>query len=324
MASSSINDKNIPGAGSDSTVRLDDTNVDEGQAPSSDPPSHPNQNTELVTLSAPAIPQTDTLGQQTKDKDKDKSSLSTTFTSTYRHFSRRKVNKSSASEKAPSSSTHVEKPTAASTRRSKAKVYNNSSSKRSFFSKIARRLVPCAGPPRAPIVDADDAASAASELESSLALKGLKNDEKNSNPSQLATQGNETSPACTPADTTSSLPLAAANRTNIVPLAPSVDADILLPATTTRLPDSNTEGVTSGAVQPPGSTGEEHLRDHTTHAHVSGNESDDTGATGDEEYEDASNMEDVEDEEDRLIRQGGAGIPIGPVSDFMSFILRIA
>jgi RNA polymerase II subunit A small phosphatase-like protein len=323
-SSSSIDDKNIPGAGSDSTVRLDDTSVDEGQAPSSDPPSHPNQKTEPVTLSTPAIPQTDALGQQSKDKDKDKSSLSTTFTSTYRRFSRRKVNKSSASEKAPSSLTHVEKPSAASTRRSKAKVYISSSSKRSFFSKIARRLVPCAGPPRAPIVDADDAASATSELASSLALKGLKNDEKNSNPSQLATQGNETSPVCTPADTTSSLPLAAANRTTILPLAPSADADILLPVTQNRLPDSNTEGVTSGAVQPPGSTGEEHLRDHTAHAHVSGNESDDTGASGDEEYEDASNMEDVEDEEDRLIRQGGAGIPIGPDGELRPLLPPIA
>jgi RNA polymerase II subunit A small phosphatase-like protein len=219
----------------------------------------------------------------------------------------------------------VEKP--ASTRRSKAKVYNNSSSKRSFFSKIARRLVPCAGPPRAPIVDADDAASATSDLGSSSVLKekqGLKNVERNSNPSQLAIQGNETSPACTPADTTSSLPLATANRINVVPLSPSADADILLPATKHRLPDSDTEGVTSGAVQPPGSTGEEHLHDHTTHAHVSGNESDDTGVSGDEEYEDASNMEDVEDEEERLIRQGGAGIPMGPVSDFKHFFLMIA
>jgi RNA polymerase II subunit A small phosphatase-like protein len=50
------------------------------------------------------------------------------------------------------------------------------------------------------------------------------------------------------------------------------------------------------------------------HTANSGDDTDETGATGDEEYEDANNMEDIEDEEYRLIRQGGAGIPIGPVS----------
>jgi RNA polymerase II subunit A small phosphatase-like protein len=77
-------------------------------------------------------------------------------------------------------------------------------------------------------------------------------------------------------------------------------------------------------VQAPGSTGEEHLHDHTAHAHVSGNESDETGASGDEEYEDANNMEDVEDEEDRLIRQGGAGIPRGPDGELRPLLPPIA
>jgi RNA polymerase II subunit A small phosphatase-like protein len=57
------------------------------------------------------------------------------------------------------------------------------------------------------------------------------------------------------------------------------------------------------------------------HGHLSGNETDDTGATGDEEYQDANNMEDIEDEEDRLIRQGGAGIPIGLVSRMQRYLL---
>jgi len=314
------------GAGSDSTVRLsDDTRVDEGQAP---PSSHPNKNAEEITPSAPTIPHIDAPRDDIMDlKDKDKSSLSTTFTSTYRRFSRRKVNKSSTSEKAPSSSTHVDKSTTASTRRSKAKVYNNSSSKRSFFSKIARRLVPCAGPSRTPIVDTDDAASATSDLGSSLVLREkqvLRDVEGSSSPSQLPAPGNETSPATTPADTSSSLPLATTSRLAVVSLPPPADADVLLPPTKHLLPESETEGVTSGAVQAPGSTGEEHLHDHTAHAHVSGNESDETGASGDEEYEDANNMEDVEDEEDRLIRQGGAGIPRGPDGELRPLLPPIA
>jgi len=97
----------------------------------------------------------------------------------------------------------------------------------------------------------------------------------------------------------------------IISLSPPADA-VIIPPSKQLLPESETEGVTSGAVQPPGSTGEEIMHDHSMHSHISGDETDETGATGDEEYEDANNMEDIEDEEDRLIRQGGAGIPIGP------------
>lgn len=98
-----------------------------------------------------------------------------------------------------------------------------------------------------------------------------------------------------------------------------MDSDVIIPPSKQLLPESETEGVTSGAVQPPGSTGEEILHDHTMHVHLSGNDTDDTG--GDEEYQDANNMEDIEDDEDRLIRQGGAGIPIGPVSRVQRYLL---
>jgi hypothetical protein len=55
------------------------------------------------------------------------------------------------------------------------------------------------------------------------------------------------------------------------------------------------------------------------HAHEpsSGDESDGTSFTEDEEVEDVPGIDEAEDDEDRLILSGGAGIPIGPVSAFI-------
>ena len=64
--------------------------------------------------------------------------------------------------------------------------------------------------------------------------------------------------------------------------------------------------MTSGAVQPPGSHGTEIGH---THAHDSSEDSDHTSFTDDEnEYQ-----KHEEDEEKRLMKSGGSGIPIGPV-----------
>jgi RNA polymerase II subunit A small phosphatase-like protein len=92
------------------------------------------------------------------------------------------------------------------------------------------------------------------------------------------------------------------------------------PTPVSLLPPAETEGVTSGAVQAPGSTGESALhpqhpskRDSTVPATNDGDESD-TSFTDDEDMDDVNNIDDAQDEEDRLIMNGGAGIPIGPVS----------
>jgi hypothetical protein len=68
------------------------------------------------------------------------------------------------------------------------------------------------------------------------------------------------------------------------------------PGTPHLLPESETGGVTSGAVQAPGSTGNEH--DESDHSTIS---------------EEPSKPYAEEDEEERLIMSGGNGIPIGPV-----------
>ncbi|KAF8919958.1 HAD-like domain-containing protein [Mucidula mucida] len=93
------------------------------------------------------------------------------------------------------------------------------------------------------------------------------------------------------------------------------DSDIILPPTPTShlLPQAETEGMTSGAVVPPGATGTINKR----HSHVpttngDGDESEGTSFTEEEDPEDLNNVDELEDEEDRLIMNGGAGIPIGP------------
>lgn len=96
------------------------------------------------------------------------------------------------------------------------------------------------------------------------------------------------------------------------------DGEVIVPPTPTKqlLPLSETDGLTSGAVQPPGSTGE-----NLTHAHYEKRISRDVGDDSDSSFSEEGNfhemitINEVEDEEQRLIRLGGTGIPIGPVSE---------
>lgn len=80
--------------------------------------------------------------------------------------------------------------------------------------------------------------------------------------------------------------------------APATGDELVVPPSEPDLlPLAETEGVTSGAVQAPGSTG------------VDGSDSE--GSIGDEERH---RPLEEEDDEERLILAGGNGIPIGPVS----------
>ncbi|KIM31419.1 hypothetical protein M408DRAFT_259128 [Serendipita vermifera MAFF 305830] len=80
--------------------------------------------------------------------------------------------------------------------------------------------------------------------------------------------------------------------------APAAGDELVVPPSEPDLlPLAETEGVTSGAVQPPGSTG------------VEGSDSE--GSVVDE---DRHRPLEEEDDEERLILNGGNGIPIGPVS----------
>ncbi|TFK81987.1 NIF-domain-containing protein [Polyporus arcularius HHB13444] len=93
------------------------------------------------------------------------------------------------------------------------------------------------------------------------------------------------------------------------------DGDIIVPPTPTNqlLPLSETDGLTSGAVQPPGSTGENLTHSHHYEKRVARDGDDsDSSFTDEGNLHEMITINDVEDEEQRLIKSGGTGIPIGP------------
>ncbi|KAG6820982.1 hypothetical protein H0H93_008611 [Arthromyces matolae] len=89
---------------------------------------------------------------------------------------------------------------------------------------------------------------------------------------------------------------------------PIQDSDIIVtpPPSSHLLPQEETDGLTSGAVQPPGSTGSsiDIVRPS------SGDESDATTYTDDDDQPDVSMHND--DEDDALVKKGGNGITVGP------------
>ncbi|PPQ74036.1 hypothetical protein CVT26_006939 [Gymnopilus dilepis] len=152
----------------------------------------------------------------------------------------------------------------------------------SFLARVVTRVVPCVSAPESPVV-----------AEVPLALKDISRSDL-SHP-----------------DLDISLPLAAGftippNSSN--PPSPT-DSDIVVPppARTSLLPEDETDGMTSGAVQPPGSLGIEVAH---THVQDSSDDSDRTSFTDDEGEHHL--IRDEAEEEERLIKAGGSGIPIGP------------
>ena len=91
---------------------------------------------------------------------------------------------------------------------------------------------------------------------------------------------------------------------------PLITPDLIVsPSPIKTLPVAETEGVTSGAVVPPGSTGnEKHSRASTVPSAVA-TDAEDEDFTDDE-------IEDLPDDDpdELILLNGGAGIPVGPVS----------
>ncbi|KAL0956270.1 hypothetical protein HGRIS_002428 [Hohenbuehelia grisea] len=204
---------------------------------------------------------------------------------------------------------------------------SSSTVKPSLFAKIFMRLVPCIHlSPSAHDLEPD--AIPTKPTSNSSATPEFPRDEKQAAtvPAKISSPGPVQNGGSVPPSGTSqpgeSLSLTVPPpHTDISSTDPPVD-DVLLPPTPTTLlrPEEETEGVTSGAVQPPGSTGEnnvsaEQQHPHDTRAVVNGSgdgeESLSTSSDEEDDVEDGRNAE-VEDEEDRLIMNGGAGIPIGP------------
>ena len=261
-----------------------------------------------------------------REKEKDKGSLSTTLTGTHQTRVSRK-GAQTASEGAHSS-TAVEQPPPSKSAEKHKTQKPPSSSRVSFISRLFRALVPCIGPSRLLNEAANEATSDPNSSAAALREKPSARDvEKDSSlrPVQETPVSNESvseQPHPNAELAPSSSGLIADPGPSPLHITPPTaatsdkDLDIIVPPTPTKIiPESETGGVTSSAVVPPGSTAGEVAQLRALHAHESsGDESDGTSFTEDEEVEDVPGIDEAEDDEDRLILSGGAGIPIGPVS----------
>ncbi|KAI0630241.1 HAD-like domain-containing protein [Trametes polyzona] len=272
-----------------------------GQAPAPPQPA-PVQSTESVQTPS-AHERSDENENGTVRKEKGSVESEQTGTPTYKGSSPRK-------------DANNPRPPRPSSRRSK--------NKGSLLSKLLRVLVPCVGPSsRAHPIDVD---------EKRPTTQAPPPPSKTNDPSTSALKEKQEEalpppPPEQPPQQVSEAPAAAvetsvddASREIPPPLQPieipqADDPNVIVPPTPTKtLPLEETEGVTSGAVQPPGSTGGDSIREHSRrNSRDMGDDSDgSTSFTDDEDLDDVTPMDEIEDEEERLIMQGGAGIPLGP------------
>ncbi|KAF8070200.1 protein phosphatase [Lyophyllum atratum] len=208
------------------------------------------------------------------------------------------------SSKANGATTH--KPAAAQT------------TKPSFLSKLLRALIPCVNPsPDAHPIEILDSASISGSKEKQPSTSTERVLPKPTAPETSATDAAPPSAPAT-ADLATLTPVE-----HVIPVSdpPPPEGDALVPPTPPSVPKllplEETEGVTSGAVQAPGSTGgsptsdtKRHSRDSSPPSNASAEE--ESEGTSFTEDEDLDGLDEMEDDEERLIMNGGAGIPIGP------------
>ncbi|KAL1939929.1 hypothetical protein VTO73DRAFT_9629 [Trametes versicolor] len=279
-----------------------------GQAPAPPPPAQV-QSTESVQ-SPSAHERSDEGENGAARKDKGSVESEQTGTPTYKGSSPRK----------DANNPHPARPTS---RRAK--------NKGGLLSKLLRVLVPCVGPSsRAHPIDVDekrptDQAPPSPSKTNDASTSALKEKQAAKEAEDLPPAPQEPHPQhsaeATAIGSETSADGAARSTEIPAPLQPieipqADDPNVLVPPTPTKtLPREETEGVTSGAVQPPGSTGGDSIRDHSRRSSRNLNDDSDgsTSFTEDEDLDDGGTpMDEIEDEEERLIMQGGAGIPIGP------------
>ena len=249
------------------------------------------------------------------DSDREQASVSATLIANDRRlpFYRRKDGNTSytsdAATESPSDPSLMKPPQGASTQ-----GRPSPRTRPSFFSRVIYKIVPCVGTDPRIIIGKDDHG-----------LPLPPTHRANNNHVQMRNvQPGPLVPPLTigqPTVDLASLPLTM-TPTATQPPSPT-DSEIIVPPppSTQLLPEDETDGVTSGAVQPPGSTGSapgEIARAHTYDTGSTGDESDGTTYTDDEGEERQIAMD--QDEEDRLIKNGGSGIPIGPVRERVVFV----
>ena len=284
----------------------------------------------LPSSSAPsAPPPAEPTDDADREKEKDKGSLSTTLTGTH-HTRVSRKGAQTASEGDPSS-TAVEQPSSLISAAKHRAPKPSSSPRVSFISRLFRALVPCVGPSRL-AEDGNDVVADPNSSAAALREKPSARDvevDSSLRPVQETPVTNE-SVSEQPHPNADLAPSSSESGPRPLHVVPPVttsekDLDVIVPPTPTKvIPESETGGVTSSAVVPPGSTAGEvaQLRALQAHESSSGDESDGTSFTEDEEVEDVPGIDEVEDDEDRLIMSGGAGIPMGPVSALILLSVR--
>ncbi|KAJ1304557.1 hypothetical protein OPQ81_005698 [Rhizoctonia solani] len=177
-----------------------------------------------------------------------------------------------------------------------------------FWASLKAALIPCAAPSAAHPIDEDilptaepAPAPAPSEREKEKSTAPI-----SEKPPITSSEPQAVEPANSSKTSTTIAPEGRSGKPAVAPLvpvpvppAPAEPEEVVPPSPKPQLiPHEESEGMTSGAVQPPGSTGIET-----------------DGETSDaDDEDDHKEPEDTEgdDDEERLIMAGGAGIPIGP------------
>lgn len=269
--------------------------------------------------------------EKAKDAEKDRASMNTSTQTYARSHSTRPKETKSVSELAHTVSTAPEQPArkGKAAKKSKQKGSSTANPKASLFSRLFHVFVPCVGPsskahpteldvekPLPAPAAAPDAPSAADLREKQTAKETQELPPKPPTPeapSPADAQGEGV------ASTSTAVP------PPLQPLEvppPSDDPTVVVPPTPTKsvLPKEEGGGVLSGSVQPIGSTGDDVAHEHR-HRDSDRDSDGSTSFTDEEDVEEPSPIDGVEDEEERLIMNGGAGIPIGPVRAFILFLL---
>ena len=187
----------------------------------------------------------------------------------------------------------------------------------SLLSRLLHLLVPCISPQSTThIVELDSQPISKSPLQEKLESKPTVHTDEvvpQDTASLLLPQLSSDLPKLTLVTPSSSRP--------VTPPLPLDNVEEVVPISTTHpLLQDETAGMTSGAVQAPGSKGDSPTveKPHPSPPLTTGDGDDSEGTSYSEE-----DIDEQDDDEDRLIFNGGAGIPTGPVSSSRPWLIVI-
>ncbi|KAF8829004.1 hypothetical protein HHX47_DHR3000694 [Lentinula edodes] len=248
-----------------------------------------------------------------EDTDREQASLNTTLSGNHKvpFYRRSKANKSTVSDLGALSSTTSHSNGFITNQKLKTTRRSIRHGRRpSFLSRVVYKVVPCVGSEEnmtATAIDVDRPRDIVVDEMSEVKMAPVSMSE----PTHRVSNGADNHGASAMPSQTLTLPQSSNSKDSTTPPSPT-DSEIIIPPppSTQLLPEDETDGVTSGAVQPPGSTGEPLIRSIT---HDSDEDTDGTHFTEDQgEDLQQSLLSEEQAEEERLIRNGGSGIPIGP------------